>query len=161
MPTIALVGDIFLQQELPRTAEIAAVADVLRGADIAFGNLETPVSERGTPIDKWINMRMPPALLSEVAAMGFDIMTLANNHMWDFGEVAFFDTLRHMGEYGLPAVGAGADLDAAWRAEFITLIRQRASNSRAARPMSSRVLGAKIWTAQPARLERLALRRIS
>ena len=118
MPTIAMVGDIFLQEALPQTAELAAVAEVLRGADIAFGNLETPVSERGTPIDKWINMRMPPALLADVVEMGFDIVTLANNHMWDFGEVAFFDTLRHL-DHALPYVGAGADLDEAWQAEIL------------------------------------------
>jgi len=119
MPTIAMVGDIFLQEALPQRADLAVVTALLQSAEIAFGNLETPVSERGTPIDKWINMRMPPALLSEVVDMGFDIVTLANNHMWDFGEVAFFDTLGHLGEQGLPYVGAGADLDEAWRPEFI------------------------------------------
>ncbi|MDE2776142.1 MAG: CapA family protein [Chloroflexota bacterium] len=119
MATIAMVGDIFLQEALPQRADLAAVSALLQSADIAFGNLETPVSERGTPIDKWINMRMPPALLSGVVDMGFDIVTLANNHMWDFGEVAFFDTLRHLSEQGLPCVGAGADLDAAWRPEYI------------------------------------------
>lgn len=125
MPTIAMVGDIFMQEALPKKAELAAVAEVLRGADIAFGNLETPVSKRGTPIDKWINMRMPPSLLADVSDMGFDIVTLANNHMWDFGEVAFFDTLGHLDEQGLPYVGAGADLDEAWRAEIMHVGRLR------------------------------------
>ena len=119
MPTIAMVGDIFLQEALPRTAEFAAVTKALRSADIAFGNLETPVSEGGTPIDKWINMRMPPALLADVVDMGFDIVTLANNHMWDFGELAFSDTTRHLREHALPYVGAGTNLDEAWRAEII------------------------------------------
>ncbi len=121
MATIAMVGDIFLQEALPQTAELAAVRAVLGGVDIAFGNLETPVSERGTPVDKWINMRMPPALLPDVVDLGFDIVTLANNHMWDFGEVAFFDTLRHLDEHALPYVGAGADLDEAWAAEIVSL----------------------------------------
>ena len=67
MATIAMVGDIFLQEALPQTAELSAVREVLGGVDVAFGNLETPVSERGTPVDKWINMRMPPALLSDVS----------------------------------------------------------------------------------------------
>ena len=119
MATIAMVGDIFLQEALPRTAELAAVSELLRGVDVAFGNLETPVSARGTPVDKWINMRMMPDLLSDVVDMGFDIVTLANNHMWDFGEVAFFDTLRHLDDYALPYVGAGANLDEAWAAEIL------------------------------------------
>lgn len=121
MATIAMVGDIFLQEALPQTAELAAVSDVLRGVDVAFGNLETPVSERGTPVDKWINMRMPPDLLSVLVDMGIDIVTLANNHMWDFGEVAFFDTLRHLDDHALPHVGAGANLDEAWAAEIVSL----------------------------------------
>ncbi len=121
MPKIAMVGDIFLQEALPQTAELATVRQVLRDADVAFGNLETPVSERGTPVDKWINMRMPPALLAEVTNMGFGIVTLANNHLWDFGEVAFFDTLRHLDDYALPHVGAGASLDEAWAAEIVSL----------------------------------------
>ena len=119
MPTIAMVGDIFLQEALPQTADLTAVIEVLRGADIAFGNLETPVSERGTPVDKWINMRMPPALLADVKGLGFDIVTLANNHLWDFGEVAFNDTLEHLQERNLTYVGAGADLDEAWRAQIV------------------------------------------
>ena len=117
MVQIAMVGDIFLQGALPPTAKLAAVRSLLQSADIAFGNLETPVSERGTPIDKWINMRMPPALLPDLVDLGFDIVTLANNHMWDFGEVAFYDTLRHLQAHAMPFVGVGADLDAAWRAE--------------------------------------------
>ena len=121
MPTIAMVGDLFLQEALPKSAELAAVASLLRSSEIAFGNLETPVSERGTPIDKWINMRMPPSLLADVVDMGFDIVTLANNHLWDFGEVAFFDTIRHLGERDLPYVGAGVNLDEAWRAEVLPL----------------------------------------
>ena len=121
MPEIAMVGDIFLQEALPQTADLAAITEVLRRADIAFGNLETPVSERGTPIDKWINMRMRPALLADVVGMGVDIVTLANNHMWDFGEVAFNDTLGHLRARQLPYVGAGRDLDEAWRAEVLPL----------------------------------------
>ncbi len=121
MTTVAIVGDIFLQEPLPPTAELAGVREVLRGADIAFGNLETPVSARGAPVEKWINMRMPPELLADVQALGFDILTLANNHMMDFGEVAFFDTLAHLRERELPHVGAGADLDAAWQAEIISM----------------------------------------
>ena len=118
---IAMVGDIFLQQPLPQNAATVEVATLLRSADIAFGNLETPVSERGTPAEKWVNMRMSPDLLSDVTGLGFDLVTLANNHMMDFGEVAFFDTLDHLHEHGLPYVGAGADLGAAWQAEVVSV----------------------------------------
>ncbi len=127
MPTIAMVGDVFLQQALPRSRELSAVRALLQSADIAFGNLETPVSTRGRPIEKWINMRMSPALLADVIGLGFDIVTLANNHMWDFGEVAFFDTMRHLDGNALSYVGAGADLDAAWRAAVMPVSGRKAA----------------------------------
>ena len=111
MPTIAIVGDIFPQAPLPDNAELADVRSLLRAADIAFGNLETPVSQRGTPAEKWINMRMPPELLADIRDLGFDILTLANNHMLDFGEVAFRGTLDYLHAHDLPFVGAGLDLD--------------------------------------------------
>ena len=116
-----MVGDIFMQEQLPYSTELADVCAVLRSADVAFGNLETPVSTRGTPTEKWINMRMPPDLLSAVKEMGFSVLTLANNHMMDYGEVAFHDTLSHLREHELSAVGAGVDIDAAWRAEVVSI----------------------------------------
>ena len=119
MPTIALVGDIFLQQPLPDSPALAEVSAALRDADIAFGNLEAPVSMRGAPIEKWINMRMSPPLLDDIKRLGFGMLTLANNHLFDFGELAFFDTLDHLRAAGIRSVGAGENLDAAWRAEVI------------------------------------------
>lgn len=118
MPTIAMVGDIFIQEPLP---ELAGVASLLHEADIAFGNLEAPVTMRGAPVEKWINMRMPPELLADAQNLGFDIVTLANNHMLDFGEVGLRDTFAHLRNAGLAFVGAGEDLDAAWRAETLTV----------------------------------------
>ena len=119
MASIAMVGDIFLQERLRESAALAEVVDLLQSADIAFGNLETPVSERGSPIEKWVNMLMPPALLTDVMDLGFQVVTLANNHMMDYGEVAFKDTLTHLDSHELAHVGAGLDLDAAWRAEIL------------------------------------------
>ena len=127
MPTLAMVGDIFIQEPLPQSKQLAAVSSLLHDADIAFGNLETPVSTRGAPVEKWINMRMPPELLKDVQGLGFDVVTLANNHMMDFGEVAFRDTLAHLDKRGLKRVGAGEDLDSAWQAEVMPLGDRRAA----------------------------------
>ena len=119
MPRIALVGDLFAQQPLPDSPELAEIRAALSGVDVAFGNLEAPVSVRGAPSEKWINMRMSPDLLPEIKRLGFNMLTLANNHMFDYGERAFFDTLGNLREHGLPIVGAGENLDAAWRAEIV------------------------------------------
>ena len=119
MATVAMVGDIFLQESLPQSSDMAAVIDLLKSADFAFGNLETPVSEGGEPIEKWVNMRMRPELLGDVMDMGFQVLTLANNHMMDFGEFAFVDTLAHFYKRNLTYVGAGLDIDLAWEAKIL------------------------------------------
>ena len=114
MPTIALVGDIYLQDDLRDYPELSEVQDVLSNADIAFGNLEAPLSNRGEPSEKWINMIMEPELLDDVMALGFNALNLANNHMWDFGEGAFVDTMSNMILNDMTYVGAGLSLDLAW-----------------------------------------------
>ena len=119
MASVAMVGDIFLQESLPDSSELAEVIDVLKSADFAFGNLETPVSTGGEPIEKWINMRMQPDLLDDVIRMGFQVLTLANNHMMDFGELGFVDTLTHFYQRNLTFVGAGLDIDLAWEAKIL------------------------------------------
>lgn len=120
MTSIAIVGDIFPQDPLPKHTAMEEVAELLRGADMAFGNLETPVSVRGEPIEKFINMRMHPELLTDVMNMGFQVVTLANNHMMDFGELGFLDTLNNLQERNLTYVGAGVDLETAWEAKILS-----------------------------------------
>ncbi|MDE2859683.1 MAG: CapA family protein [Chloroflexota bacterium] len=119
MATVAMVGDIFLQQPLPDNSAMAEVIEALKSADFAFGNLETPVTKGGEPIEKWINMRMPPDLLDDVMAMGFHVLTLANNHMMDYGEYGFVDTLTHFVQRDLTYVGAGLTIDLAWEAKIV------------------------------------------
>lgn len=109
--TIAIVGDIYLEEDLTDSA----VYPLLRSADLTFANLEGPVSERGVPAEKWINMRMHPDLLPVIRRAGFDVVTVANNHMMDYGPDAFHDTLRLLPECDLTPVGGGANLQAAWQ----------------------------------------------
>jgi len=94
----------------------ASVGATLRGADIAFGNLECPVSLRGTAQVKQYTFRGRP---SSVAAMradaGFDVLNLANNHSGDYGDAALVDTLRTLRANDIVPVGAGANEAAAYR----------------------------------------------
>ena len=119
MTTIAMVGDIFLQEKLPDNPQLNRITEILQSADIAFGNLETPVSERGTPVEKWINMRMSPELLTDVCSAGFDIVTIANNHLMDYGVEAFMDTITHLSEYDIQMIGGGKNLEEAWQPNIV------------------------------------------
>ena len=80
----------------------------LRNADIAFGNLEGAVSERGTPFPKQFNFRGTPAALAGLRRhSGMDVLNLANNHVGDYGAEAMLDTVRGVEGLGMKAVGAG------------------------------------------------------
>jgi poly-gamma-glutamate capsule biosynthesis protein CapA/YwtB (metallophosphatase superfamily) len=83
----------------------------LRAADISFGNLETAVSNRGTPFPKQFNFRGTPAALAGLRRhTGIDVLNLANNHVGDYGPQATLDTVRGVERQGMKAVGAGGDL---------------------------------------------------
>jgi poly-gamma-glutamate capsule biosynthesis protein CapA/YwtB (metallophosphatase superfamily) len=115
---LASVGDINLG-DAPGEAIAAngprfpwtSVGKTLRGADIAFGNLECAVSERGEPFPKQFNFRGRPAALKGLRrSSGIDVLNLANNHVGDFGREATVDTVRAVERLGMRAVGAGPDL---------------------------------------------------
>jgi poly-gamma-glutamate capsule biosynthesis protein CapA/YwtB (metallophosphatase superfamily) len=88
-----------------------SVGDALRRADIALGNLECAISERGEPFPKQFNFRGTPAALEGLRRhTGIDALNLANNHVGDFGREATLDTIRAVEGLGMRAVGAGPDL---------------------------------------------------
>ena len=115
---LASVGDINLG-DAPGNAIAAngprypwtGVKAPLRKADIAFGNLECAVSERGVPFPKQFNFRGTPAALRGLRRhSGIDVLNLANNHVGDYGPQAMLDTVRHVERLGMRAVGAGRNL---------------------------------------------------
>ena len=124
---LASVGDINLG-DTPGAAIAAegprypweSVGRRLRRADIAFGNLECAVSERGTPFPKQFNFRGTPAALAGLRRhSGIDVLNLANNHVGDFGTAALLDTVRGVKRNGIRAVGAGPNLARALRAQVV------------------------------------------
>lgn len=89
------------------------IRDELRKADVVFGNLECPLSERGRRCANDVCYRASPGFAAAIARAGFDIVSLANNHIFDYGEPAFLDTLASLRENGVAIVGAGENAAAA------------------------------------------------
>jgi poly-gamma-glutamate synthesis protein (capsule biosynthesis protein) len=124
--TLAFAGDVhFTGRTLallddPRTA-IGRFADVLREADLAMLNLETAVTQRGTPEPKTYHFRAPATAYQAIQAAGVDVISLANNHTLDYGQVGLRDTLDSVRDAGLPQVGAGRDADQA-NAAYLTTV---------------------------------------
>lgn len=86
----------------------------LRGADLCLVNLEAPLSDIGSPVCKSGAVFKGEACHVEgLAAVPFDAVTLANNHMFDFGTEAFQETIAALDSRGIRYTGAGMDLDSA------------------------------------------------
>jgi poly-gamma-glutamate synthesis protein (capsule biosynthesis protein) len=90
------------------------LADVLRTADVAMVNLETPVSGDPHARTRPFVFDAPPALLRALATAGVDLVSLANNHAYDQRRAGLAATWKHLAEAGLRGVGSGPSEAAAW-----------------------------------------------
>lgn len=86
------------------------VVDIMKSADIMVANNEFTVSNRGSKLpNKYYTFRAKPERLAIYDEMGVDIVSIANNHAYDYGEDAFLDTLKYLKEYDIPYVGGGVN----------------------------------------------------
>ena len=125
---IAAVGDIMLDgsareimQEHGYDYAFDKMRPWLQKADIAFGNLEGPLTTRGTPApDKKYLFRSPPTkVATALKDAGFDVVSLANNHSLDYGSDGLADTVSALNDAGILHVGAGENLAIARRAAVL------------------------------------------
>ncbi|HEU0163864.1 MAG TPA: CapA family protein, partial [Thermomicrobiales bacterium] len=95
---LGLVGDIKiheanLRQRRDQNAPFDQAIAALESHGLAIGNLEMPLSTRGYRVPKHSNIRSNPEVIAEVLTMGIQAVSLANNHMMDYGPDALIDTL--------------------------------------------------------------------
>ncbi len=84
--------------------------------DLSVVNLECPLTRHGRPIAKsGPNLRAHPAAVETLAAGGFDVACMANNHIADFGSAPVAETIDRLTAAGIRHVGAGANLSEAQR----------------------------------------------
>jgi len=100
------VGDISLTCSTDHVP-FEYVARYLQTGDIVFGNLECVLCDQGVPAEKEITLHAPPARAEYLRQAGFNILSLANNHILDFGSVGLAQTCSSLREQGIPFVGAG------------------------------------------------------
>lgn len=124
--TIGFIGDILFDDEYAIMANLlrrgttidngisADMLTQLQGVDILVANNEFPFTDRGTPTEgKTYTFRADTGTVSYLHDMGVDTAVLANNHIYDFGEVGLLDTLDTLDGAGIPYVGAGRNLEEA------------------------------------------------
>jgi hypothetical protein len=110
---LGFVGDLLLNREQPDDV-FRATGDALKTPDILFGNLEGAYSDDPKP---------PPGLnamisgrarnLDAFSRAGFDVLSLANNHILDIGVDAMLENRTRLQAQGIATCGAGANLDEA------------------------------------------------
>lgn len=100
--------------------------ELMKGADIFMVNNEFPYSAGGSPLpEKQYTFRARPESADMLYDMDVDLVSLANNHAYDYGERAFLDTIDTLEEIGMPYVGGGRNLTEAARPVYFIVNDQK------------------------------------
>ena len=123
---IALTGDVMLGRLVDRYviqnrsvrphALWGDVLPIIQGAQCRLINLECVISNQGEewhPTTKEFHFRADPRALDFLQAAKIDGVTLANNHVLDYGNDALVDCLKLLDRTGIKRTGAGATLEEA------------------------------------------------
>lgn len=111
---LVFVGDVMLSRNVAKSIEqnhrdftfpFLSTAQYTESADIAFCNLESPLSGRGERVEKTYMFNAPPEAVEGLFYAGFDVVSLANNHILDYGPVALGDTIRRLDEVRIQQIG--------------------------------------------------------
>ena len=123
--TLAAVGDIMLGRRVGNRhhadpgAPLKPLARRLAAAEITVGNFESTLSTAGSPTQGGDSFAASPRVIPGLRAAGFDLLSLANNHVGDYGGRAPRQTVDRFHSANIDTVGAGRDLAAARRPAVI------------------------------------------
>ncbi|MEY3199996.1 MAG: hypothetical protein RJA13_1954, partial [Bacteroidota bacterium] len=117
--TIVAVGDIMMGTNYPNESYLPPkdlfllnpMHEFLQQADVTFGNLEGTILNNGGKVkscsdpSKCYAFRQPEYFVSQLKTAGFDFLSMANNHMGDFGQEGRDNTARILRENGFRFAG--------------------------------------------------------
>ncbi|KND49057.1 MAG: poly-gamma-glutamate synthesis protein (capsule biosynthesis protein) [Parcubacteria bacterium C7867-005] len=113
---ILFVGDMMLDRNVRRVAEkqgfeylIADVKSLFDDLDLTIGNLEGTITENESIAiknNKILRFTFDPSVATSLLSLGFDGVSLANNHAYDFGEEGYEETINNLGEEGIFSFGS-------------------------------------------------------
>lgn len=126
--TLTFAGDIMLDRGVRNSvnkhfngdySQLFNNLDILKQSDITFVNLEGPVSDKGKDRHNKYSFRMSPEVLPAIYNAGIDIVSIANNHIGDWGVEAFKDTVRRLKENNILFTGGNLNDDEAFKPTVI------------------------------------------
>ncbi|MBI4812791.1 CapA family protein [Candidatus Falkowbacteria bacterium] len=112
--SLIAVGDISFSRSVERMTKIhgtdyplSKIKEYLQGADIVFGNLETPITTGREISSGEMIFRSNPGAETALKDARFNLLSLANNHTMNFGIKGLRDTFKYLEQAGIEYVGAG------------------------------------------------------
>lgn len=116
--SLMFAGDVMLSRSVGDTMlrlgnwnwPFANIASQTSVPDVMFVNLETPISLRGVAGGCGYCFRTDPRAIQGLVFAGIDVVSLANNHAWDYGLPALEDTLSYLAANDVSVAGAGRTL---------------------------------------------------
>ena len=109
-------------RERPEDFRMEQISALLGGYDLVFANLENPVGIRGTPHpiqNPHVTFCCHPDTLQILKNLAVTVVSLANNHMLDYGPVTLAETLEYLDAAGIRHAGAGRNYEEANRPLFL------------------------------------------
>jgi len=114
---LMFIGDVMLDRGVKYMVEkyggddykfpFLKIAEYLQKADILFGNLEGPISDKGVKVGSIYSFRANPEAIEGLVFAGFDVLSAANNHIFDYGREAMEDTFLRLKRAGIDFIGGG------------------------------------------------------
>lgn len=112
---LIFVGDVMLSRYIGDLMDknndynypFALIKDYLGSADLVFGNLESPISKNGKSAGHLYSFRADPRAAAGLKEAGFSVVSLANNHAFDYGLEAFTETISNLKNENIAYVGGG------------------------------------------------------
>ena len=102
------------------------ILPIIQVSDLAITNLESPLLDEGKPIAKTgPNLKAPIKSVEALKFAGFDMVTLANNHMMDYGKEGLFSTIQVCEKSDITHIGAGSNLEEAKKNVYFDIKESR------------------------------------
>jgi poly-gamma-glutamate capsule biosynthesis protein CapA/YwtB (metallophosphatase superfamily) len=122
--TITLTGQAMIRSDLRATAPAALpIIKALLQGDVVFTNFEAAVAEKGQTIQEGRGFLAPPEALDALAALGFNLLSLSNNHAFDLRVPGIQNTIREANARKLVHAGTGSTLDEASAPAYLETTR--------------------------------------
>ena len=110
--TITLTGQSMIRSDIRATAPkaVPVIQDLLKG-DVVFTNLEAAVALPGQSVSEGRGFLTPPDTLDALKAVGFNLLSLSNNHAFDMQATGILNTIGEVDRRGIVHAGIGRTLN--------------------------------------------------